>query len=249
MIKKLPYLLLLIGCLVISSCASKKEMIYFQGDAASTTLYEQAVPKIQLNDMLIVNVSSANMKAAEAFSSGETSRSMSNPTAAPNVYTVNDDGSIELPLAGKVRVAGLTRTQAVDIIKERLKPFIIDAGVNVSYANFKVSVIGEVASPGTFTLASDRITILEAVALAGDLTIQGKRQNVLVIREADGQKNTFSVDLTTKEVLDSPVYYLAQNDVVYVEPNNAKIQSSVINYTAFLSVASIIISLITVLTL
>src|SRR5690606_22900157 len=110
MIKKLPYLLLLIGCLVISSCASKKEMIYFQGDAASATLYEQAVPKIQLNDMLIVNVSSANMKAAEAFSSGET-RNMSNPTAAPNVYTVNDDGSIELPLAGKVRVAGLTRTQ------------------------------------------------------------------------------------------------------------------------------------------
>src|SRR5690606_1303278 len=117
MIRVWSSLLLLIGCLVISSCASKKEMIYFQGDAASTTLYEQAVPRIQLNDMLIVNVSSANMKAAEAFSSGEISRNMSNPTAAPNVYTVNDDGSIELPLAGKVRVAGLTRTQAVDIIK------------------------------------------------------------------------------------------------------------------------------------
>src|SRR5690606_38411776 len=105
-----------------------------------------------------------------------------------------------------------------------------------------------VASPGTFTLASDRITILEAVALAGDLTIQGKRQNVLVIREADGQKNIFSVDLTTKEVLDSLVYYLSQYDVLNVVPNNSKIQSSVINYTAFFSVASIIISLISILT-
>src|SRR5690606_3585902 len=103
MIKKLSYLLLLIGCLVISSCASKKEMTTLQGDAVSTTLYEQVVTKIHLNCMLIVNVSSANRKAAEEFSSGETSGNMSNPTAAPNVYTVNDDASIELPLAVKVR--------------------------------------------------------------------------------------------------------------------------------------------------
>lgn len=247
MIKKLPYLLLLIGCLVISSCASKKEMIYFQGDAASTTLYEQAVPKIQVNDMIIVNISSTNTKAAEAFGQGARS-AVGNPMAAPNVYTVNDDGTIALPFVGKLKIAGLTRTQASDLIKEQLKDYILDAGVNVSYANFKISVIGEVSSPGTFTLPTERVTIVEALALAGDLTIQGKRKNIMVIRETPAGKQTYEVDITSKEVFDSPVYYLAQNDVVYVEPNGVKIQSSIVNYTAFLSVVGLLLSIITIAT-
>lgn len=230
--------------MMLTSCASKKNMIYFQGQNSSSTVFQNAVPKIQINDMVIVNVSSSNSKAAEAFAPGVRA-AMGNPTAAPNVYTVYDDGTIALPFVGKIKIAGLTRTEAAEYIKEQLKDYIIDAGVNVSYANFKISVLGEVGSPGTFTLPSERVTILEALALAGDLTIQGKRKNIMVIRETATGKQTFDVDITGKEVLDSPVYYLAQNDVVYVEPNGAKVQSSIVNYTAFLSVAGLILSIIT----
>lgn len=228
-------------------CASKKEVIYLQGTSLSETTFKEYIPKIKAHDMVIVNVSSTNAKAAEAFGQGARTAA-GNPMAAPNVYTVNDDGSITLPFVGKIKIAGLTRTEAADHIKEQLNDYIIDAGVNVSYANFKISVIGEVASPGTFTLPSERITILEALALAGDLTIQGKRKNIMVIRETAAGKQTFDVDITSKEVFDSPVYYLAQNDVVYVEPNGVKVQSSIVNYTAFLSVVGLLLSIITIAT-
>lgn len=243
MIKKLSFLVLLIGSLVFTSCASKKKVVYFQDDVKSEAVFEQYVPKIQTSDMLVVNVSSTNTKAAEAFSQNNTMRG--NQLAAPNVYTVNDDGSISLPFIGKVKVAGLTRTQAANLIKEELKDYILDASINVGYANFKVSVIGEVNSPGTFSLETDRITLVEAIALAGDLTIQGKRKNIMVIRETSKGKETYTVDITSKEVFNSPVYYLAQNDVVYVEPNRVKVQSSIVNYTVFLSVVGVVLSIIT----
>jgi len=230
--------------MMFASCASKKDIVYFQGQNTSDAVFENAVPKIQVNDMIIVNISSTNTKAAEAFGQG-VGGAVGNPMAAPNVYTVNDDGTIALPFVGKLKIAGLTRTQASDLIKEQLKDYILDAGVNVSYANFKISVIGEVSSPGTFTLPTERVTIVEALALAGDLTIQGKRKNIMVIRETPAGKQTYEVDITSKEVFDSPVYYLAQNDVVYVEPNGVKIQSSVVNYTVFFSVVGLLLSIIT----
>jgi len=242
--KKWLPILTLAFVMMFASCASKKDIVYFQGQNTSDAVFENAVPKIQVNDMIIVNISSTNTKAAEAFGQGARS-AVGNPMAAPNVYTVNDDGTIALPFVGKLKIAGLTRTQASDLIKEQLKDYILDAGVNVSYANFKISVIGEVSSPGTFTLPTERVTIVEALALAGDLTIQGKRKNIMVIRETPAGKQTYEVDITSKEVFDSPVYYLAQNDVVYVEPNGVKIQSSVVNYTVFFSVVGLLLSIIT----
>lgn len=248
MIKKLSYLLLLIGCLTITSCASRKNIVYFQGEAELNTVYENNVPKIRPYDMLTIMVSAADMKATEPFNqtsiyqmragTGETYQ---------NVYTVAEDGSIDFPVVGKVQLGGLTRNESILVLKNLLDPYIVNPGVNIHFTNFKISVIGEVASPGTFTLPNERVTILEAIALAGDLTIQGKRNNVMVIRESDGIKETYTVDLTSKEILDSPVYYLSQNDVVYVEPNKSKMQSSVFNYSLIISVAGIIISVISVL--
>src|SRR5690606_918055 len=163
------------------------------------------------------------------------------------VYKIPVGGTIVFAFVVKVHISGLKRNESILVLKDLLYPYIVNPGVNIHFTNFKISVIGEVASPGTFTLPNERVTLLEAIALAGDLTIQGKRSNIMVIREADGVKKTYSVDLTSKEILDSPVYYLSQNDVVYVEPNKAKMQSSVFNYSLIISVAGIIISVISVL--
>lgn len=243
---------LLIGSLFIliflSSCASRKDLVYFQGDAVLNTIYDTSVPKIRSYDMITIIISAADMKATEPFN--QTSvyqmRSASNESFQ-NVYTVAEDGTIDYPVIGKVKLAGLTRNQAISLLKQKLDPYIINPGVNIHFTNFKVSVIGEVNKPGTFTLPNERITLLEALALAGDMSIQGKRNNVTVIREQDGEKKIYNIDLTSKEALNSPVYYLAQNDVVYVEPNKSKIQSSVVNYSLFISVAGIIISVLSVL--
>ena len=243
-------LFLLVLTITMVSCASKKDIVYFQGDVDLKTTYEQSVPKIRPNDMLSINVSAADMKATQVFNlqSPLMLRNGNSEIAQQYVYTVGLDGTIDYPVLGKVQVAGLTRQQAIDLFKEKLSDgYIVDPGVNINFTNFKISVIGEVSSPGTFTLPNERITILEALALAGDLTIQGKRNNVMVIREVNGEKKTFTIDLTQKQALDSPVYYLAQNDVIYVEPNKTKVQSSVVNYPVFISVAGIIISVVSLL--
>lgn len=235
--------------LFLSSCASKKDTVYLQDTVLLNNVYEKSVPKIRPNDMLAISVSAANMRATEHFNQTSIYKMRSTNTTEPaqNVFTVSDAGTIDFPVLGEVYVNGLTRNEAIILFKQKLDGYIVDPGVNINFVNFKISVIGEVNKPGTFTLPNERITILEAIALSGDLTIQGKRNNVMVIREENGVKQTFTVDLTSKEALNSPVYYLAQNDVIYVEPNKSKIQSSVVNYSLFVSLAGIIISVIAVL--
>lgn len=243
---------LLFGGLLLSACASKTDVIYFQGEADYTTLYEQYVPRIQTNDMLTITVSAADIKATEAFNQQSIymSGQMGNPNNPyRNIYTVSETGEIDFPVIGKVHLAGKTRNEAINHLKDLLNEYIIDPGVNISFANFRVSVIGEVSKPGSFTLPNERITILEALAMAGDLTINGVRKEVDVIREVNGSKQMYKIDLTDPNVLNSPVYYLAQNDVIYVKPNQAKIQtSSGVNYPVFVSVAGLIITVISVLT-
>lgn len=243
--KKLAFFSMISMFFLISSCASKKDLIYFQGQADLIHSYEEFTPKIQPYDMLDIYVMAADLKATQMVN-----QLGSNTTASsrPNVYTVAEDGSIDFPLLGKVYLGGLTRNQAMDLIKRGLDEYIVDPGVNINFTNFKVSVIGEVARPGSYTLPNERISILEAIAMAGDLTIQGRRHNIMVIREENNEKKIYTVDLTSMDALNSPVYYLKQNDLVYVEPNQAKIQSSVVNYPVFISVAGIIISIVTLIT-
>ena len=234
--------------IVFTSCASRKKIVYFQGDAELNTSFEKNVPRIGPNDMLSISISAADVKATEAFNQASVYQMRSSPNETPqNVYTVSEAGTIEFPVLGEVNLGGMTRYEAIKLFKSKLNNYIVNPGVNISFTNFKISVIGEVNNPGSFTLPNERITIIEALALAGDLSIQGKRENVMVIREYNSKKTTYFIDLTSKEALNSPVYYLAQNDVVYVEPNKARIQSSVVNYSLFISVAGIIISVIAVL--
>ncbi|RRN76757.1 sugar transporter [Pseudoxanthomonas sp. SGD-10] len=243
--------LIIIG-LLMGSCASHKELVYFQPDSTQlVTSYELSAPKLQSGDMLVIMVSADDIRATEPFNqvSIYQTRATSDPSYRP-VYTIDVNGEIDFPKLGKIKLAGLTRTQAINRLREQLSKYIQDPGVNINITNFRVTVLGEVRNPGTYTVQNDRITILEALGMAGDLTINGVRQNVMVIREQNGKKQEYRIDLTQKSSLNSPVYYLAQNDVIYVQPNGARMQSSKYtqNTSVFISIVGVIITTISVLT-
>jgi polysaccharide export outer membrane protein len=153
-------------------------------------------------------------------------------------YLVDKEGNIDFPILGNLKVAGLTRMQLTSLIKNRLinEDLIKDPIITVQFLNFKVSVMGEVARPGSFTINSDRVTLLEALSMAGDLTIYGKRDRVAVIREANGKRTVLFHDLRSSDIFESPCYYLQQNDIVYVEPNKARAGQSEINQNNSVSV-------------
>lgn len=240
---------------IFSSCGSRKNMIYLQNDSTQiNTLYENYVPKIQVNDILTIVVTAADPKVTAPFNPVST-MSTNNMTQSVDMalrptYTVDNQGEINLPMLGKVHVSGLTRVEAIEKIRNALSQYIKDPGVNMNFNNFRVSVLGEVARPGSFTLPTERVTVLEALSMAGDLTIRGVRENVMLIREIDGQKITHRLDLTKQATLNSPYYYLAQNDVIYVEPNKAQINNSKLgaNSNIIISIASLLITVISVLT-
>ena len=140
-------------------------------------------------------------------------------------YLVNMDGSLEVPLVGKVQAAGLTRTQLTDVLLQKIAPYVKDPGLIVRYAQFRVNVLGEVKSPGTQIFQTDRITVIDALSSAGDLTDAGKREDVLVIREEQGQRKYYKIDLRSGASFQSPVYQLQQNDIVYVGANANKLKT------------------------
>lgn len=251
----LTFGLLMVVLVMFSSCGSRKNMVYLQPDSTQmNTLYEQYVPKIQPNDILTIVVTAADPKVTAPFNPAST-MSTGNMTQATDMalrptYTVDNDGDITLPLLGKVHVSGLTRVQAIEKLRAELSQYIKDPGININFNNFRVSVLGEVARPGSFIMPTERVTVLEALGMAGDMTIRGIRDNVLLIREIDGQKTMHRLDLTKESTLNSPYYYLAQNDVIYVEPNKAQINNSKLgaNTNIIISIAGLIITVISVLT-
>ncbi|MFD2905877.1 polysaccharide biosynthesis/export family protein [Sphingobacterium anhuiense] len=248
-------LMLTVTIMFFSSCGSRKNMVYLQSDSTKiNTIYEEYIPKIQNNDILTIVVTAADPKVTAPFNP-VSSMTTSNMTQSVDMalrptYTVDNKGEITLPMLGKVHVAGLTRVEAIEKIRNELSQYIKDPGVNMNFNNFRVSVLGEVAKPGSFTLPSERVTVLEALSMAGDLTIRGVRHNVLLIREIDGQKTMHRLDLTQQNTLNSPYYYLAQNDVIYVEPNKSQINNSKLgaNSNIIISIASLLITVISVLT-
>ncbi|WET70804.1 polysaccharide biosynthesis/export family protein [Sphingobacterium sp.] len=241
--------------IICSSCGSRKSMVYLQPDSTQiNTLYEQFLPKIQRSDILTIVVTAADPKVTAPFNplSSMTTSNLTQQTdlALRPTYTVDDNGDVTLPMLGKVHLSGLTRIQAIEKIRSELQQYIKDPGVNINFNNFRVSVLGEVARPGSFIMPTERVTVLEALGMAGDLTIRGIRENVMVIREVDGQKTVHRLDLTKQNSLNSPYYYLAQNDVIYVEPNKAQINNSKLgsNTNVIISIAGLLITVISVLT-
>lgn len=226
----------IIALLVMSSCASRKNLVYFQDEPieAGILMSEPEQLKYKPDDILTINVSALDPETVRPFNLPVISNNAGaglNAQAQLQVqsYLVDYNGNILFPVLGTIKVAGLTRTELTALLTERISSYANDPIVNIRLANFTITIIGEVSNPGTFTIQDERITLLEALGMANDLTIFGERKNVLIIREVDGKKKFANVDLTSIKTVNSPVYYLQQNDVVYVEPNKARIRSSTYN--------------------
>ena len=222
----------------IFSCASRNDLAYFHNvekDKGEIRSYETI---LQPDDLLSIIVSTDSPEVAAPFNLPEI---QSNDSDHPGLktYLIDNAGYIDYPILGKVKLAGLTRTEANIKMVALISEYVQKPIVNLSIANFKVSVLGEVNKAGSFNIVGERITILEALSQAQDMTIYGRRNNVLVIREKDGEKSYNRVDLTRPDFVNSPFYYLTQNDVVYVEPNQTKINSSVIGPNAYVIISSL----------
>lgn len=226
--------------LLSTSCTTTQKAIYFN-NIQDTTIASPAVglePLIQKNDMLSISVSSLNPAASVIFNIPNSSNIPNTPATAsagstsvmPQAlgYLVNQDGNIQFPLLGNIKAEGLTKAQLKEEITKRLvdQKLLVDPIVTIRYLNFRVTVLGEVAHPTVVLVPSEKINIFEALGLAGDLTIYAKRDNVLLIREEDGKKTIKRLNLNSGAIFNSPYYYLKSNDIVYAEPNKAKITSA-----------------------
>ena len=222
--------------LLLSSCASTKDIAYFQNKVVNEpeAIDKHAGIVIQPKDMLSIVVSSRNPELVAMFNlpviSYQAGSEIVSGAGQQRLmgYVVDNNGYIDFPVLGPIKVAGLTRWELSKLIKERLlkEGLLTDAVVTVEFMNFKVSVIGEVNSPGTYTLNNDKVTILQAISLARDLTIFGQRENVCVIREREGERVIYEINLCDVSMFNSPAYYLQQNDVVYVQPSEIKARQS-----------------------
>jgi len=207
------------------SCITRKDISYFQD--VSDTLSVQKITQdfeaiIQPGDILSIHVTSLSSEASSFFNVvGE-----STDEQVANTYLVNAAGSIEMPLIGPVKVSGNSSQVAKYLIKNKLDKYLVDPTVNLRIRNFKVTVLGEVKLPGVYTIPNEKITLIEALGLAGDMTIFAKRVNVLVIREESGERKFMKLDLTSKEFFESEYYYLHSNDILYVEPGKGKFASA-----------------------
>ena len=246
----MPFLLLLV---LFTSCASKSDFIYLNGATpASKTVSSEM--KLQPNDVLMIAVTSLNAEVAIPYNlqmiSIETNTESARGEQKQLSYIISKEGVIDFPVIGAITIGGLTRIEAQNKIKNLLKEHIADASVIIRLLNFKVTVLGEVNRPGTIQVANERMTILEAIGNAGDLSVFGKRKNILLIREHEGQTQTHRLDLTSADLLTSPYYYLVQNDVIYVEPNKTKINSSAVgpNLTVGISAISLLITILALTT-
>lgn len=255
--------ILMCMAVLCTSCASYKKVVYLQDvEPLKQQVIEQKYEVyIHNDDLLAIMVNSKNPELALPFNMPMVSYQLgsgSTNSGSQRVlgYLVDGNGDIDFPILGKLHVAGLTRMQLTEMIKQRLieGDLIKDPIVTVQFLNYKVSVMGEVNRPGSFNISGDRITLLEALSMAGDLTIYGRRDRVAVIREKDGKRTILMHDLRSSDIFNSPCYYLQQNDIVYVEPNKAKAEQTDINQnkslgvwfgaiSALVSIASLIVTL------
>ncbi|MFW5768041.1 MAG: polysaccharide biosynthesis/export family protein [Bacteroidota bacterium] len=255
----LPIAIAGILMMLFSSCATKERMVYFQDEKLADTvdIQKSYSPVFKKDDFISVIVTADDPEAAVPFNFPETGseRYMSNngyTTGNPvrKAYLIDENGDVSLPVIGKLHLAGISRSQAVDTLEAIYSDYLSNPVVNIHIENFKITVLGDVAKPGTYKIPNERITILEAMGLAGDLNMTGERKNILVIRDNQGEDITYRIDLTSGDVLNSPVYYLEQNDVIYVEPNTAARSQGTFWRTSgsiFISVTSLIVTTLSIL--
>lgn len=256
--RTLGLLLFLLPFLMVS-CHTKEKLVYFQdGGSDSTEVRDfNYTPTLKVDDFLNIYITSDqpeltvpfNTPPPETSSGGQGGYTTGNPVSTG--YLIDEKGFISLPIIGDLQLANLNRMDAANLIKAKLKDYLSNPQVIIQIQNFKITILGDVKRPGTFRIPNERITILEAMGLAGDLNITGVRNNILLIREEDGKKTEYRIDLTKKDFLNSPVYFLQQNDVIYVEPNmTARSVSTMWRATGgiVISLTSLIISTVVLIT-
>lgn len=259
------------GLLVLflfTSCASTKNIAYFQNisdgvkDTSETGTSTPGNPVIRPDDILLITVTGANPTAALPFNQGTTS--LNTPTyigatsTAESVYgrasdtrlgyLVAADGTINFPVLGRLNLEDKTLIGAQDTLQQLLKPYLEDPLVNIRFLNYKITVLGEVARPGTYTIPNQQVNLLQALGMAGDMTIFGKRVNVLVIREKDGERQYGRINLNdSRSLFESPFYHLQQNDVVYVQPRRSRLWNTDQATLRNVSIMATILSTVTIL--
>ena len=213
-----------------SSCVSTKQAGYFENvtDTLMITKADEIEPLIQKNDILSIYITSLNPEASAVFNapnSQVTSSSTTSGSSSAGGYLVNTDGNIQLPILGTIKAAGITKKQFKSDITNIIvdKKLLIDPIVTIRHLNYEVTIIGEVGKPTVINVPNEKISLLKALGIAGDITIYGQKENVLLIREIEGKRKVKRIDLNSKTFLSSPYYYLQPNDVVYIEPNKRKV--------------------------
>ena len=251
------FILALILCTLVSSCTTQKKMAYFRevdsqsADSINKNFVVNIVPKLKTGDQLLITVTAVDPEAAAPFNLPAMTYLRAGTdqvatTQSLQYYEIDEQGNIKFPVLGELHLAGMTKQEATDFISNKLKSLLNDPLVTIRYINFYVTIMGEVTRPGKYTFSNERVTLLEALGTAGDLTPYGKRNNVLVTREQDGKLQFERINLNDASVFTSPFYYLQQNDVVYVEPNKVRAIASQ-NLSLYLSMITTLASMATVI--
>lgn len=246
-----------VAAFIFTGCVSQKEIAYFYGvnsqsaDSVNRSFYKAHEASIFAGDLLSITVTGLDPLAVAPFNLPLVSYATPGSdqlNSAPTLqsYLVDINGNINFPVIGIIQLAGLTKSQAISFINEKLSPYLQNAIVTLQFMNYRITVLGEVLRPGQYSVSNERVTILDALGLAGDMTIYGKRNNVLITRENNGKLEFVRLNLNTDETFKSPYFYLQQNDVVYIEPNTVKSIASQ-NTSLYLSAISTLVTSLAVI--
>lgn len=229
--KSITTFLFLCFIVLLASCSPKRNLVYFSdlndNSAYTSQILNDIDPKIKVDDILNITVNTLSMESNSLYNQGilatsGTGGAQGGSTLSTEGYLVDKDGNINFPVLGIIHLAGLTRGEARELMTTKLLKDVKNPIVNVRIMNFTISVIGEVNRPGSFSVPNEKINVLEGLGLAGDMTPYGRRENVLVIREVGGKRTMVRLNLNDQDALNSPYFYLQQNDIVYVEPSVLK---------------------------
>ena len=259
--KSIFVLLINLVFILLNSCTSKKKLDYLQNieSVALEASTKNAKSTIQPNDQLVIMVTAKDMDVVKPFnqnfSSGQilqyslpsnNAPAQSQTSVSGPTYMVDSQGNIEFPVIGKINTENKTTEELRDILKKEISKYVVNPQVSVKNTNYKITVLGEVNRPGTYNIPEAQTTVLEVLGLAGDLTIYGNRNDVLVIRNVDGVITKQRLDLTKADFINSPYFYLKQNDVIIVSPNETKQKTSRLDPNAgiYISVASIVVTIL-----
>ncbi len=245
---------ILITTVLLTSCASREKIAYYQNIDNTEIANKKFETKIKNDDLLMIIVSAQNPLAVQQFNlttnlSVDPSNQAGGGQMQQQLYLVDDKGFIDFPVLGKILVGNKTKEEIVQELQTKISREVKNPIVNLRIMNYKVSVQGEVKMPGTHRITSERITLLEALSLSGDLTTYGRRDNIVILREENGEVNSHRIDLTKADFINSDFYYLKQNDVVYVEPNKVAVNSSAVgpNISIYLSAISLLLTTVAII--